>query len=239
MLRVDKYAVRRRGARHQPSLAQRIHACRGAVENAGAVGRPERRVLEQLGERRVWAPLECNEEAAVPLANGPGPNQIWMVDRRAGGNREPQPSSGGPRWLTRLEGDHRSEVPPIPSRPGADLARRAQTRRERLVRHVTPSRQTSLRPAWEPVDQAVAKAAVRRPAAPVRIPEAAETQRRWAKWRARGRRGRKSAMHALGARAEAARRAPPAVEPGLGRGRVPAGAARVAAASPHAPAGAP
>ena len=194
MLRVDQYAFGRQVARHQPPSAQRIHARRGAVENARALDRPERRVLEQLAERRVWAPLECNEEAAISLANGPGPNQIWMVDRRAGGNGEPQPSPGGPRWLTRLEGDHRSEVPPIPSRPGADPARRAQTRRERLVRrHVTPSRQKSLRPAWQPVDQAVAKAAVRRPAAPVRRPAAAETQRRWAKWRARGRRRRKSA----------------------------------------------
>jgi hypothetical protein len=194
VLRVDKYAFRRQAARHQPPPAQRVHARRGAVEETRALGRPEGRVLEQLAERRVWAPLEYNEEAAIPLANGPGPNQIRMVDRRAGGNREPQPSSGAPRGLTRLKGDHRSEVPTIPSRPGADHARRAQTRRERLVRHVTPSRQTSLRPAWEPVVQAVAKASVRRPAAAVRIPGAAETQRRWAEWRARGRRRRKSAM---------------------------------------------
>jgi hypothetical protein len=115
MLRVDKYAFGRQVARHQPPSAQRIHARRGAVENARALGRPERRVLEQLPERRVRAPLEYNEEAAIPLADGPGPNQIRMVDRRAGGNREPQPSSGGPRWLTRLKGDHRSEVPTIPS----------------------------------------------------------------------------------------------------------------------------
>jgi hypothetical protein len=194
MLGVDKYAFRRQVARHQPPPAKRIHARRGAVENARALGRPERRVLEQLAERRVWASLEYNEEAAIPLAHGPGPNQIRMVDRRAGGYRKPQASSGGPRWLTRLKGEHRSEVPTIPSRPGADHARRAQTRRERLVRHVTPSRQTSLRPAWEPVDQAVAKPAVRRPAAAVRIPEAVETQRRWAEWRVRGRRRRKSAM---------------------------------------------
>jgi hypothetical protein len=115
VLRVDQNPFRRQVARHQPPLAQGIHARRGAVEDARALGRPERRVLEQLAERRVWAPLECNEEAALPLANGPGPNQIWMVDRRAGGYREPQPSSGDPRGLTRLKGDHRSEVPTIPS----------------------------------------------------------------------------------------------------------------------------
>jgi hypothetical protein len=115
MLRVDKYAFRRQVARHQPPLAQRIHARRGAVENARALDRPERRVLEQLAEPRVWAPLEYNEEAAIPLANGPGPNQIWMVDRRASGYREPQPSSGGPRGLTRLKGDNSSDVRPIPS----------------------------------------------------------------------------------------------------------------------------
>jgi hypothetical protein len=67
VLRVDEYAFRRQVARHQRPLAQRVHARRGSVEDAHALRRPERRVRKQLGQARVWAPLECDEETAIPF----------------------------------------------------------------------------------------------------------------------------------------------------------------------------
>jgi hypothetical protein len=84
VLAVEQYAARRQVARDQRPPAQRIHGGRGALEDARALGWLERRGGEPLSQARVRPRRECDEEAAIPLANGPGPHQIRMVDRSTG-----------------------------------------------------------------------------------------------------------------------------------------------------------
>jgi hypothetical protein len=81
---IEPYAARHQVARDQRPLAQRIHASRGALDEARALGWLETRDREPLSQTRVRARLECDEEAAIPLANGPSPDQIRMVDRSTG-----------------------------------------------------------------------------------------------------------------------------------------------------------
>jgi hypothetical protein len=114
VLGIDEDVVRREVARHERALAQGGHPRRGAYEDARAPGRLEGPVRKHVRQARVWAPLERDEKATLPLADGAGPKQIRMVDRRAGRCGDPQSSPGRARGLGRLEGSDHSRLVAIP-----------------------------------------------------------------------------------------------------------------------------
>jgi hypothetical protein len=110
---MDEHAFRRQVPRHQPPLTQTIHAGRGTLEDARGLGRLEWRSRYQVTQASVSAPLKCDEEATVPLANDPRPKQVRMSDRGASRHGDPQPPHGSAGGPTRFEGSHGPLLMPI------------------------------------------------------------------------------------------------------------------------------